>query len=310
MEVAGSTGTTWGDGEHASGKTGWTLTGDPTVKTFPPIPRIEDAPADLLESGHLWVLEKIDGAHLRFRLQESGLIRFGDRGRVYEHTDALPDAYNHAVRHVRERLDRDALHGALAKPEDVVFFGEATHRHTIEYDWDRTPSFLGFEIWNGTAGRFLSPDRVEQIFDRLNLHRVNAFQRELPARDFQPERYEMPQSAWYEGPPEGVILRDKTGNRAELRHPEFEKAEAPAPAAMSGSELARAYATERRFEKIISRLAANEDPPTFDSLYERSIEDIHRETPDELDRVEDLDTFHDELAELTGQFLDRYQAGE
>ncbi|WP_232745063.1 hypothetical protein [Halorubrum aethiopicum] len=74
------------------------------MKRYPPIPAVADASDDLL-TGHLWLLELIDGWHLRFRMADSGLIRFGDRGAVYDDPDELPDAYGHAVQHVRERFD-------------------------------------------------------------------------------------------------------------------------------------------------------------------------------------------------------------
>lgn len=54
------------------------------MKQFPSISRVENAPDGLFESGHLWLLEKVDGAHLRFQLQDSGLVRFGDQDKHFE----------------------------------------------------------------------------------------------------------------------------------------------------------------------------------------------------------------------------------
>lgn len=157
------------------------------MKTFPSIPRIENAPSALFKQGHLWIQEKVDGANIRFQLQDSGRIRFGDRSRVYQGDD-IPAPYQHAVRHVRERLDRTALRNAIADVDTVVFVGEAMHKHTIDYDWDRTPSFLGFDIWSGTKEEFLPPDNVEKIYRRLGLHPINTFQKEVRAIDFDPSQ--------------------------------------------------------------------------------------------------------------------------
>jgi hypothetical protein len=135
------------------------------MKQFPSIPRVATAPDGLFDEGHLWLLKKVDGANFRFQLQQSGLLQFGDRSRVYDDPDAVPDPYQHAVRHVRECLDRPALRNAVDDVGDIVFFGEAMHHHTIEYDWDRTPSFLGFDVWAASRDAFRPPDTVEQIFN-------------------------------------------------------------------------------------------------------------------------------------------------
>lgn len=277
------------------------------MKQFPSVPRVEDAPPDLLDSGHLWIQEKVDGAHVRFRLRESGVLQFGDRNRVYA-ADEIPDPYRHAVRHVRERFDRDALRAATDDPESVVFFGEATHRHAIDYDWERTPSFLGFDVWDAAEREFLPPDAVERTYDRLGLDAVNAFQQEVRATDFDPGDYEVPDSAWYDGPAEGVVLRNKTGQRAALLHPDFEGTDdedAP-PVEASAEELARTYATRRRVETVVRELEDRERPVTFDAVFDRVVEGIAREEHERLygDRPVDAAVFRSEVAARTRKFLE------
>lgn len=274
------------------------------MKKFPKIPRVANAPADLLERGHLWIQEKVAGANFRFQLDESGLIRFGDRSRVYAPGD-VPGPYRHAVRHVRERLDREALRQAVEDTGSVVFFGEAMHRHAIDYDWDRTPSFLGFDVWSGET--FLPPDAVEKVYDRLGLHPVNTFAKEVRATDFDPDSYEIPRSRWYDGPAEGVILRNKTGGRAKLLHPDFAEVEDAVPIEAPADELARKYATRRRMEKLAHKLENREQAVTFDGLYEQTIEDIVREEHKQLFHGEsdvDMGAFRSEVAKLVRQFVD------
>ncbi|WP_162224406.1 hypothetical protein [Halorussus amylolyticus] len=284
------------------------------MKDFPSVPRADDAPPDLFERGHLWIQEQPDGAPLRFQLRESGLIRFGDRTRVFR--DDVPEAYRHAVRHVRERLDRTALREAVGDPESVVFFGAAMHKRTIDYDWDRTPSVLGFDVWSASRGAFLPPDSVEKIYRRLDLDPVHAFEKEVRAVDFDPEEYEIPESNWYDGPAAGVVVRNKTGDRAEISHSRLEQtegsetpdssADAALPSAASAEDLAEQYATDRRFEKIASELRDRDRPVTFDALYERVVDDIVREQHDRLfDDAADLDfgAFRSEIAARTNRFL-------
>ncbi|WP_440767231.1 RNA ligase family protein [Natronorubrum sp. DTA7] len=277
------------------------------MKPYLPIPHIADAPDELFETGHLWLLEKIDGATLRFQLQESGLIRFGDRNRVYDDPDAVPEPYQHAVRHVSETLDRDALRNAVDDVESVVFFGEAVHRHTIDYDWPRTPSFLGFDSWSTRKGSFYPVDAVERIFDRLGLQSVNVFERERRARDFDPGSYHVPQSAWYDGPAEGVVVRNKRGQRAKLLHPSFREEHEMDAIDVSATELAANCATQRRFERLATSLSNQDYSVTFETLYERVLEDIVREEHPRLyhaDTSIDMKTFRSEVGAQTRAFLD------
>ncbi|MBX0325412.1 RNA ligase family protein [Halomicroarcula sp. F13] len=277
------------------------------MKQYPSIPHAENAPAGLFESGHLWLLEKVDGALLRFQLQDSGLVRFGDRDRVYDDPDTVPDPYQHAVRHVREHLDREALRTAVDDVEDVVFFGEATHRHTIAYDWAQTPSFLGFDVWSDSREAFRPPDAAEQIFDRLGLQPVNAFEREQQAQYFDPDSYTFPESAWYDGPPEGVVIRNKRGQRAILPNPDVREADGPDPVDAPESELAERYATTRRFERVVDELEASSRPVTFDALYDRVLKTIVREAYGRLYHARsdvDMGDFRSEVAALTRAFLD------
>ena len=283
------------------------------MKQFPSIPRVANAPDGLFDSGHLWLLEKVDGANFRFQLRQSGQLRFGDRSRIYETPDAIPEPYQHAVRYVRTELDRNALREAVDNVETVVFFGEAMHQHTIDYDWERTPSFLGFDIWSATEERFLPPDTVEQIFEGLGLQSVNAFERERNTRDFDPDSYTIPQSAWYDGPAEGVVVQNKQGQRAKLLHPDFREVDDTVPVDGSASELAEGYATQRRFEKLAAKFEDREPTVTFQPLYEQVLEDIIREEHKQLyhgDRSVDLSEFRSEVAARTRAFIDEYEHGQ
>ena len=278
------------------------------MKEYPSLPRAADAPDRLFAEGHLWVLEKIDGAHLRFQLQEAGFLRFGDRATVYDDPGAVPAPYRPAVRHVRERLDREALRRAVDDVERVVLFGESTHHHAIAYDWDRIPPFLGFDVWDGES--FLTADAVERVFERLGLQPVNAIEREVRARDFDPDSYTVPASKWYDGPAEGVVVRNKRGDRAKIHHPRFREVDDTVPVDAPAEELASRYATPRRFEKLATKLEVHEEPVTVDRLYERAIEDTAREHHKQLyhaDDPVDMSAFRSAVAALTRKFLaERY----
>ena len=271
---------------------------------FPPVPHVDDAPAELLESGHLWILEAVAGAPLRFRLLESGLVEFGDADRVYANPEDLPPQYGHAVRHVRETLDREALRAAVDDIEAVVFFGQATQYRGVDYDWDRMPSFLGTEIWAADTERFRPPDAVDGIFERLGLDAITPIAQEVRARDFDPETYDVPDSAWYDGPAAGVVIRDKSGHRGRLPNPGVREDEPVAPVDLTAVDLANRYGSHKRLVALRKRLLDADRPVTVDALLERSLKSAVRELdPRTFETGVDRGAFRSELASRIQRFL-------
>lgn len=246
------------------------------MKQPPETPAVESAPPELLESGHLWILESVIGAPLRFRLGDAGRIEFGDAERVYASDEELPPQYQHAVRHIQRSLDREALRAAVDDPSSIVFFGTAMQYQGLGYDWDRTPSFLGEEVWSATHERFRPPDAVDGIFRRLGLEAINPLDQELAARDFDPDRYEMPQSAWYDGPAAGIVIRDKAGHRAKRSNPAVEIDDSsPTSGPESAEELAERYGADSRLIRLVDD--APSQPPGSDQLFERALDAALRE---------------------------------
>ncbi|WP_280585526.1 hypothetical protein [Halorubrum sp. Boch-26] len=312
------------------------------MREFPPLPSLDDpeAPDDVLE-GHLWLLELIDGTGLRFSMDESGLLRFGGPEATYADLDAVPLALRPAVRHVRRRFDREALRGAVADPAAVTFLGVATRRRGTDYDWDRLPPFLGADVWVGPGreasaegtdaeaadGAFRPPDADAAIFDGVGLDPVNAVAREVNARDFDPDEFAVPASAWRDGPAAGVVVRNKRGGRGriaretddgdddarvEVGHPDDGRAGDP----VDPDELAATHAGRERFERVVRALERRGDPATVDVLADRTVEAVARETPLEFEEGNsgpvgvDPARFRASVVERARVFLDGREEGE
>ena len=278
------------------------------MRAFPAIPDATDAPEKLFEQGHLWLLEYIDGAPFRFQLQRSGVLRFGDEHRVYNDPDTMPEPYNHAVRHVQTRFDRQALQRAVDDVEDVVFFAYATQRQYIDYDWERMPPVLGRDVWSETEETLRPPDAVDGIFEQLGLRAVNVFEREVRARDFDPQSYSIPSSEWYDGPAAGVVIWNKKGERAKLRHSDLGEPPERKPADPTAEALARRYVTRRTLEALVDELERREQAVTFTYLYERALEESARKAHDVVSNGDiERDEYRSEVATLVRKFLDEYE---
>ena len=277
------------------------------MNDYPELPSVSEAPAELFEQGHLWIYEYVVGVQLRFRLTEYGTLQIGDSQRIHE-PDDIPLSHRHAVRHVRERLNREALRAAVKDVGEIVFFGQTTIHQGIPYDWERLPSFLGFGIWHAGREQFLSPDTVENIYQRLDLHPSNTVAREVNVRDFDPESYEFPASQWYDGPVAGVVIKNKRGGCARRDNPAVKVQSDESDVPESPVALARHVATDRRLSRVVSSLETRSQPVAFEAVHERLFETIVREEYHRLfggsQRV-DVERFQSALGDIVGEFLAR-----
>ncbi|SEV89222.1 hypothetical protein [Halobacterium jilantaiense] len=240
------------------------------MRDFPALPDVADVPESLFDGGHLWVQEWVPGGLLRFRLQPSGLLSFGDDRRAFG--DGIPLGYRHAVSHVRESFDRQRLRDALDDVSEAVFFGVATRHEGLDYDWDRTPSFLGVDVWTPDGG-FRPPDAAEALFEELGLAPVTAVAKELRADSFDPASYALPESAWRDGEAAGVLVRNKTGDRGRL----VRGWERPEAYRGDESDLAAELATDARIEAAAARLERENGAATVDAVTDRVVAVAARE---------------------------------
>ena len=263
------------------------------MNEFPPLPPVADAPDDLL-SGHLWLLELIDGRPLRFQLQDSGLLRVGDAETLYDDPHAIPLPFRCAVRHIRESLDRDALRAAVDDVERVTFYGVATTRESVPYDLASMPPFLGTDVWAADDEAFRPPDAADGIFRRLGLDPVNTFAREAHARDFSVDTYEIPGSAWYDGPAAGVVIRNKQGHRGMVSGSSVPPSAPPPGSNEPGSTpsidaLVTEDATQEQIDEIAASLRAAEQPVAVDTVTDRLCATVGRHHPTAFLGADSLD---------------------
>ncbi len=268
---------------------------------YPSIPSLDSAPDELLDGGHLWIQELVDAALLRFRIDDSGGLQFGDRSTVFQPGD-VPMEYRYATRFVERALDYEA---ALSTDLDgVVFYCVATHERTVPYDWDRIPPVLGIGVWNGE--RFLPPDAVGQAFEQLGLSPVNTFEKEVRAVDFDPESYTVPGSDWYDGQAYGVVLRSKTGGRATLRAEEFREPKETGPSTADPATIVDEFATPGRLERAATTLSKRGDTPDaealFDHLFDRLLRQEHRSL---VEGDAELGTVRARLSERINEYLEK-----
>lgn len=130
-----------------------------------------DAPEDII-----YIEEKIDGANFRFMPTEDGRILFGSRTQsIGDDTKEIGGTWNKCVKFILETVkDKD-----LIPYSGCIFYGECCIPHSIQYDWENIPPFLGFDILKNDVylneERFVDFNEKRRIFSELGIPVVPAF---------------------------------------------------------------------------------------------------------------------------------------
>lgn len=245
------------------------------MNSFPETPSLDES-ADF--QGHLWIQELPTGGRFRFSVADSGLITYGTADETFTGVDTVPPPYRRAADTISTQLDRTALRNATEQPEQVTFFGRATRNEGVDYDWTTLPPFVGIDVWSPRRDGVFPPDTATTVFERLGLPTPPAVEKEVPATHTDLSQYEtdaaFPASVWREGPAAAVLLRDKTGGRAHVQHPDSDPL--PEPVTRDPAELAAEYATDQRIERAVDALSEEGQAPTADDVRTRLIANLAR----------------------------------
>jgi len=117
--------------------------------------------------------EKLDGANFRFHINKNGKVIFGSRNQQLTSNEGedtnITKNFKRCVEFVRESL-RGVSKEYLKDLIGLIFYGETMIKHTMSYNWDIIPSFLGFDIKSNTG--YLDYDLKKAIFNNLGLEIV------------------------------------------------------------------------------------------------------------------------------------------
>jgi hypothetical protein len=111
------------------------------------------------------IQEKIDGANFRFFINDGKLI-FGSRTRQLTSNEGedtnIQKSFQRCIDYIREQTkDVDF---SMRHLQGLIFYGENCVKHTLSYDWDKIPPFLGFDIYDINREEYLCYEQVKDIY--------------------------------------------------------------------------------------------------------------------------------------------------
>lgn len=323
------------------------------MKKFPKLKRIGDSVNDgILESAdrNIYVQEKLDGANFRFVYdRDTDRLVFGSRNveywndgnqpitkrdrrwfRANRYLNRLPlvsnrptspqndvdKRFRHAMEYVSDVVDLDVIQRLDHQYGQLTFFGEAMHSHTIDYEWEETPSFVGFSVYSGVRDEFVTGELMEDLFSQLGL--PTAKRHDL---DVVQDGFDCPESEYYDGPAEGVVVKnDDTGQVAKIRGQAFkEVAQNLSPVDDEGNAeppdskvLANQFATEMRILKMIHKYedrGRDVEMAMMEDLWRDVFEDVIEEEFETIflgNHSINTKDFRSEVASNTATVLQRY----
>lgn len=155
----------------------------------------------------IYIQEKVDGANFRFYISKEGNLIFGSRTQQLTSNEGedtnVQTNFMRCVNHVRETLKGQDL----SEYSGLIFYGECMTKHTIGYDWENTPPFLGFDILDSN-GKFMQPDFMEDTFEGLGLATIPSI-KIIKAGDIKEIiDDDVPKSKFYGGQAEGIVFKN------------------------------------------------------------------------------------------------------
>ena len=212
--------------------------------------------------------EKFDGCNLRYTFLDTNII-FGSRTQqltsdIGEDTNVAKN-FRRCLDYIREKvskLSQEYIKGM----NGFIFYGECMVKHSIEYNWEVIPPFIGFDIYKIKDGVLLRWDIAQAIFHEMGFTFANIIN-VCKAKDIKTiSEDDVPISKY---PPlsnptqkaEGIVLKNSSKQiYAKFVRTEFKEINAntfggsPKYEESDTGKFCASYCTNPRIDKIIFKL--------------------------------------------------------
>lgn len=154
----------------------------------------------------IYIQEKMDGANFRFMITKDNRIVFGSRNRsIGNDTQEIGGNWRNCVQHIKDKCYQNMY---LSSYQNYIFYGECMIKHSMEYNWNQIPIYLGYDVYDIIKHKFLKEEQARGIFKDLELDFVPTHGI-IPA--FEASKLtekDVPKSKYAEEQAEGIVLKN------------------------------------------------------------------------------------------------------
>jgi len=300
------------------------------MPVFESIETATDARGGQFSQGTNVLQEKIDGANFKFAREsvlsaeyhEDGReIVFGGRRMVFKHSEDESNGYADAMNCIRSTVsaaDIKAVEDEFDAVGDFIFYGESLTPHTLEYDFESAPAFVGFSVYDTGTESYVPVSTARQIYRILDLPVPNQVTVERPLEEID-ESF-IPSSEYGECVAEGIVITNtETNARCKLVRDSFKEMQHEASTSDERDVIDK-YMTSARVEKMVHKFVTRYDydepsmrmmAPTddHDGLVAEVIADMMEEAGHKIIMDEDVEIDTAEIRSMaSGKVSDVLQA--
>lgn len=252
------------------------------MKKYDKIKRLGHAENDSIfdyPDDELMISEKMDGSNARFMVEDNEIV-FGSRN--VNNLDRDNKQFKKFINYILDNIKPEQL------DPDYIYVGEFMVSHTLQYDWDNIPTFIGFDILVKETGKPINWKTSKRLFEELGLEFVPVLW-EGTVREY--EEVELPEyeSKYRDGKPEGVVIKNYSRVNmygrplfAKVVHEHFQEKKStyqPKNAVSKNtSRVVSEYVTKARIRKIINKMVVEEGKELSRSLMNSLIHRVINDT--------------------------------
>jgi len=230
---------------------------DDKFHKYPKIRILGDLENKGILEGDIIIEEKMDGANFRFMFRDDRII-WGSRSRsIGDSNQDIGGSWRLCVELIKSKVKPRQL----GEFKGLLFFGECMVAHSMAYDWERIPRYLGYDIYDIKGENFLDYATKYAIFQELGLEMVPLVASHDENHKVSQEDLVIPQSEYVDAQAEGIVIKNyKKQLMAKMVTDTFKEKNA---LTFGGSKkhaqddtnfFVLAYCTNARIDKIIFKL--------------------------------------------------------
>ena len=213
--------------------------------------------------------EKIDGANFRFMIDRTTRpekIIFGSRNLELKTGNDNGGNWSRCIEFITNQTAK--CKWPLKMFSGHIFYGECCFKHSMNYDWEKIPPFLGFDVYHILYKRFLSYEGKVKMFKELNLPIVPLIKivrakdiKGIVSEDVPVSAYASPSATPEEKFAEGIIFKNYSKQMfGKFVRPKFKETNKEAVgqskkfADTDNKKMVAVYCTNSRIEKCVFKL--------------------------------------------------------